>query len=170
MQAIESPAGLRVLSSLIDLIDNKSAIKKVIAEIDDKIEEANAKIAVVGKISEIGKLRTQAQEAFSEAINTLDNAKSEAKSIVGKAKGKAGKETARQKHADQILAAADAREEKLTGREQSIGAREVELQRLMDQNRAAQKEARALKASAEELIASAEAKLAAFENFASKLQ
>ena len=170
MNHITNPAGLRVLESLISLIENKSEIKKVLAELNGARDEANARIAVVGKISEIGKLKTQAETALAEAINTLDGAKAEADKILGKAGDKAKREKARQKRADEILKTADDRKAVLDRREETVTARETELQALMNQTTTLQAEATELKTQADALMVEENKRLDQFKNFAARIQ
>ena len=170
MRQIANPAGLRMLEAVIHVIDNKSEVKKILKEINDARDEANTKIAAVGKIEDINSLRKQAEESLQEAINTLDNAKSEADKILGKAGAKAIKEKERQKRADEILKAADAREEKLNAREKSIASRESELQEMMDRAAASHTEAMELKSKADELMVEANERLNRFKQFAASVQ
>lgn len=170
MERIANPAGLRVLESLISLISDKDKIGKVLDEIHAARDEANVRIAAVGKIGEIGKLRTRAEEALAEAIDTLDGAKAEAEKILGEAGAKAKTEKARQKRADAILAAADDRKAALDNRDELVTARETELQSEMDRTTTLHAEATDLKVKADALIIEANERRERFKNFAATIQ
>jgi len=170
MRELGSPAGLRMLESLVYIIDNKDNVKSIIKDITKIRDEANAKIAVVGKIGEIDKLRTKAATALKEAEAELADAKAKAKGILGKAGSNAAKEKRRQARADEILSASEAREKKLDSRETRVAARESELQSYMNQAETLQNEAMALKSKADELIAEADKRLEKFNRFASQMQ
>ena len=170
MRHIQNPAGLRALESLIQFITDKDSIAKVLRQIHDARDEANAKIAVVGKIDEIDALNAKASEALAEASIELTDAKTQAKRILGKAGKDAAAEKARQNRADSILAAQEARDRDLTTQETNVAARESELQVLMDQVRTQRTEVTELEAQAEALITKANEQLAAFERFSNSLQ
>ncbi len=169
MNQITNPAGLRVLESLVDFVNNKKEIEKVLTTIHAARDEANERIAVVGKIGDIDRLNGQAATLRQEAQSALGDAKREAESILRKAGVKAMGEKEKQRQAAEILKAADAREKKLDARETSVTAREKELQEHMDQTAVSHKEATELKGVAEELIAKANEQLALFKSVASQL-
>ena len=60
MEQIANPAGLRVLEALVDLIKNASSVDKILTEIHKARDEANKRIAIVGDISDIERLRNEA--------------------------------------------------------------------------------------------------------------
>ena len=132
MNYIDNPAGLRVLTSLVDLINNSKEVEKVLDEINKARDEANKKIAVVGKIKDIVELRGKAAAALEEAEGALAKAKREADVILGQAGSTAAAEGARQKRADEIFAAAEDREKALDARASKLADGERELQGKMD--------------------------------------
>jgi hypothetical protein len=169
MDLITNPAGLRVLDSLIRLITDKKEVAKVIAEIDEAREKANVRIAAVGKIGDIDRLNAEANKALYEAGIALAEAKAEAADILRKAGAKATSHTQKQREAKKILERQESRDAALTAREQSVGAREVELQGAMDQAAELQLKATALQAGADELMEKANRQLEVFEQAIARL-
>jgi hypothetical protein len=170
MDLITNPAGLRVLDSLIRLITDKKEVAKVIAEIDEAREKANVRIAAVGKIGDIDRLVDAVAVNLQESIVTLADAKTEAAGILRKAGVKATSERQKQKEASNILERQESRDAALTAREQSVGAREVELQRAMDQAAELQLEATELKATADERMEEAQKQLKILERAIAQIQ
>lgn len=166
MDNMIEPAGLRVLSSLIDLFNNKDKISKVIGEIENKIGEANAAIAVVGKISDIDKNSLAAAEDRAEAAQMLSAAKGKAAGIERKAKESA---EARLQASNAAVAEVVAREQEVGGREMRVTAREGELQKTMDSAGRKMRRAEKLKEEADVLMAEAARQLAAFREVASTI-
>lgn len=169
MNEIANPAGLRVLGSLIQFIENKGEIKKVLAEISAARDEANEKIRLVGKIKDIDALKRRAEGASRAAEDALSAAKAEAEDILRKAGAKATSEKEKQRKAREVLKAQEARDTELEARERSVTAREQELQAHMDRTSTLQQEASELKTRADELIAKAEEQLALFQSVASQV-
>ena len=169
MEQITNPAGLRVLGSLIQLVENKAEIKKVLAELNQARDEANKKIAVVGTIREIDSLKSEAETLLAEADNTLAQAKREAETLLKKAGVKATSQKEKQRRAAEILSAQEARDQTLAARESSVTAREQELQAHMDQAKSLHAEATGLKATADELMAKANEQLAVFRQAAASI-
>ncbi len=166
MHEIEMPAGLHLLGALVDVVENKATIKKVIDEVRSVITEANTKIAVVGKIKDIERLHGKADVALKDANTALLDATREAATIKSKATGSA---RAKQRKADKAMDEAEALEVDIKRREKSCDAREKELQKHMNASAKLQKEASELKASADELIEKANAQLAIFQGAASQI-
>ena len=169
MEQIANPAGLRVLESLIHLVENKKEIKKVLAEINEARDDANEKIAVVGKIRDIERIRNQAVSELHEASDTLAKAKREAETLLKKAGVKATSQKEKQRRAAEILSAQEARDQTLAARESSVTAREQELQAHMDQAKSLHAEATGLKATADELMTKANEQLAVFRQAAASI-
>ena len=169
MRHIANPSGLESLSALVELIRNAKEVEKVLAEIEAARVEANEKIAAVGKIEEIEALQNSTRLLYEAAQTDLDDAKREAKRILGKAGTEAAAEKERQKRADEILADADDREKRIRSREAFIKDREAELTDYVNQTKALEAEAAALKVQAEEKIAEADRTLERIKQFADQI-
>lgn len=157
------------MSALVELIRNAKEVEKVLAEIEAARVEANEKIAAVGKIEDIAVLQNSARSLYEAAQTDLDDAKREAKRILGKAGTEAAAEKERQKRADEILADADDREKRIRSREAFIKDREAELTDYVNQTKALEAEAAALKVQAEEKIAEADRTLERIKQFADQI-
>ncbi len=127
MDTLQNPSGLRLLESLIKLLRNSDEIEKVIATIHKARDEANEKIAVVGKIADIERFRNEAVALLEEATSTLSNAEQKAKVILQEAGARADAEQEAQGRADTLIAAyqtklkaLEKREAKITAREQAV--------------------------------------------------
>ncbi len=169
MEQIANPAGLRVLSSLIDLVNNKGEIGKVIAEVESKIDEANAKIAVVGTIKQIDAYSIAASEALSDARAKVQDAKDEAARILEAAGVKVASESEKRSQKAAELSAHKARVAAVEQREANCKAREEEMQKTMDSAKGTLKKAKRIMGEAETLAAEAERQLAVFRDAAASL-
>jgi hypothetical protein len=123
----------------------------------------------VGKIGDIDKLNAEANKALYEAGVALGEAKTEAAIILSTAGVKVTSHIQKQREAKKILEAQESRDAALTAREQSVGAREVELQGAMDQAAELQLKATALQAGADELMEKANRQLEVFEQAIARL-
>jgi len=170
MEQISNPAGLRVLDSLIQLITNKTEVKKILEEIESARQAANERIKIVGTIKQIEARDVESRAMLAEAESTLQSAKSEADKILGKAGTKAAAEKAKQKKAREILQAQEDRDAQLDARERSVTAREQELQAQMDQAAVQHQEAVAMREQADVKMAEAESKLKAFQEVVARMQ
>jgi len=170
MRQLPNLAGLQVLDSLVRIVENKSEIKKVIAEIREAHDEANAKIVAAGKIRDIDLALSEASRDRAEAARELGRAKQEAAALRGEAGEAARAEKERQRRADEILAGQQKASRQLAAREKRIAARESELQAQMDAAKAEHAEAMELKARADEVLAESEEKLKVFRRAAAQLQ
>ncbi len=166
MNEIQIPAGLRVLESIVDIVNNRSEIGKVIASIHKARDEANDAIKLVGTVKQIEKLRIKAEKDAGDASVVLLKANRKADVILGKAGEDAANEKARQARANSILQAEESRGTALDKREKLVGARETELQDYMDETKALRKEADTLMHQAGELNSKATEQMAMFKRFA----
>ena len=169
MQHIANPSGLVALESLIHVIENKKKIQDVLDDINKARDEANERIAIVGKVEDIERLASQAITDLSEAAGVLSAAKREAASILTKAGVKSQTEKERQRVASEVLERQEARAADLARSEAGLVEREAVL--LLRENEAtlALREAKALSEHSAELIAEAEGKLKALREFAAKV-
>ena len=135
MNQIQNPAGLRVLESLVGLINNADEVDKILASIRKARDEANEKIAVVGKIKDVDRLRGQAAEALEKATSTLSDAEAKADGILKKAGDAAVIAQEKQLRADGVTAAYEKKMAALESRETRVTAREEGLQTDLDQAR-----------------------------------
>jgi hypothetical protein len=135
MEQVANPAGLRVLEALVDLIKNAGAVDKILAEIRKARDDANERIAVVGNIEDIEKCSEQAADSLQEARDTLDSAQQKADVILKKAGDQADAEQEKQRRADAIVAAYEAKAAELESREAKVAAREQEVQEDLNQAR-----------------------------------
>ena len=127
MDTLQNPTGLRFLESLIKLLRNPDELKNIIATIHKARDEANEKIAVVGKIADIERFRNEAVALLEEATSTLSNAEQKANVILQEAGARADAEQEAQGRADTLIAAyqtklkaLEKREAKSTAREQGV--------------------------------------------------
>ncbi len=164
---IAEPAGLRVLSSLIDLVTDKNEVAKVIKAINEARDEANEAIKVVGTIKQIDALSRDASEDRATATVELTKAKVKAKGIVSKGEADAA---ALIEGNQVIVNVANARGQELNRREIAVSAREKELQKTMDSAGRKLKTAEKLKDQADALTIEAERQLEIFRSATSQAQ
>ncbi len=166
MNLIARPTGLGVIEFLIELLENKKEVQKVIDEIDAARIKANERIAIVGKAQDVDRLHGKADAALRDANRALEEAKFEAEKV----KKKAGlSAVAKQRKAQEVLQAAVDREAEVSARERTVTAREKELQKHMDATAKLNKEAAELKISADALMVKANEQLALFRGVASQI-
>ncbi len=127
MDTLPNPTGLRFLESLIKLLRNPDEIEKVLATIHKARDEANEKIAVVGKIADIERFRNEAVALLEEATSTLSNAEQKANVILQEAGARADAEQEAQGRADTLIAAYQTKLKALEKREDKVTAREQEI-------------------------------------------
>ena len=127
MDTLPNPTGLRFIESLIKLLRNPDKLEKIIATIHKARDEANEKIAVVGKIADIERFRNEAVALLEEATSTLSNAEQKANVILQEAGARADAEQAAQGRADTLIAAYQTKLKAVEKREAKIAAREQEV-------------------------------------------
>ena len=127
MDTLQNPTGLRLLESLIKLLRNSDELEKIIATIHKARDEANEKIAVVGKIADIERFRNEAVALLEEATSTLSSAEQKAKVILQEAGARAHAEQAAQGRADTLIATYKTQLEALESREAKVAEREQEI-------------------------------------------
>jgi len=170
MQHIDNPAGLGFLESLMYFIKNEKEISKVLAEIHTARDDANVRIAAVGKIGDIESLVAQAQADRSEASGALSDAKRDAASMLQKAGVKSQTEKARQAEAAEVLsrqeernADLDTRERGMVEREEVLREREIDAGELATKAETQLSKARALSAETDAKLETLRAALAQVE-------
>lgn len=164
---IAEPAGLRVLSSLIDLINNKGEVEKIIKSINRARDEANTAIEVVGTIKQIDTLSLEALEDRAAAKEVLERAGIKANGIIAKADAEA---VSMLEGSQNTLNALDTRHSALEDRARNVTAREDELQKMMGKAERLHKKAEKLQVDADALMAKANEQLVIFRNAAGRIQ
>ncbi|MCH7643402.1 MAG: hypothetical protein IH974_01080 [Myxococcales bacterium] len=127
MDTLQNPTGLRFIESLIKLLRNSDEIEKALATIHKARDEANERIAVVGKIADIERFRNEAVALLEEATGTLSNAEKKANAILQEAGARADAEQKAQGRADTLIAGYQTKLKALEKREDEVGKREQEV-------------------------------------------
>ena len=144
------------LDALLRILDSKSETKKLLAEIQAKIDELNERIALAGKARDIETLHIKAHSAFEEATadraqakEAAENAKTEAARVVADGVATVNAELHELNLTRKSLA--DERQG-LEDWEVRLRAKGTELQKKLDVTAKAQEKAEAMMAQAEELM------------------
>jgi F0F1-type ATP synthase membrane subunit b/b' len=171
MKNIRLPSGFAEVAALVQLIEDKAEIKKVLDSIKKATDAANERIEMVGKVKDIENLNAKARKALNEASAKRAAAEAEAVSIVEAAQNTANKELDAARSAIESAQAGSRKvQQRLLDREKKVAAREAEVQKQMDAAAKLDREAQTLKAKATELQAKAEANMARFKEVMDRVE
>lgn len=134
LDKIVFPAEFQTVLGLLEIIQNKDAIKKITDDIKKHADKANSLIEKVGKAQEIDRLHSLAKAKHEEIDVISTKAQQDASELISEAEEKASMLTSQAKEAAQeMLSHADEANKKAISREKDSQALQSELKTLQAQ-------------------------------------